>query len=55
MNESVEFLQTLKSSSVEISKSNQNKLYSRLFLIQNKYRRQFEKFEEIIKSHKINR
>lgn len=50
MNESVEFLQTLKSSSVEISKSNQNKLYSRLFLIQNKYRRQFEKFEEIIKS-----
>lgn len=50
MNESVEFLTTLKSSSVEISKANQNKLYSRLFLIQNKYRHQFEKFEEIIKS-----
>lgn len=50
MNESVEFLQTLKSSTVEISKENQNKLYCRLFLIKNKYRHQFEKFEEIMKS-----
>lgn len=52
MNESVEFLHALRSSSVEISKPNQNKLYSRLFLIENKYRKQFEMFAKIIEASK---
>lgn len=50
MNESVPFLQSLKNSGMEFSKSTENKLYSRLFFIENKYRNQFEKFEQAIKS-----
>lgn len=50
MNESSVFLRAVQSSNVEISKSNQKKLYSRLFLIENKYRKQFEQFEQIISS-----
>lgn len=52
MNESIVFLHALKTSSVEISKPNQNKLYSRLFFIENKYRASFEKFEQIITATK---
>lgn len=50
MNESVPFLRSLKNSGMEFSKSTENKLYSRLFFIENKYRNQFEKFEQAIKS-----
>lgn len=50
MNESVSFLSGLKNSSIELTRPTQNKLFSRLFFIQNKYRKQFEKFEESLKA-----
>ena len=52
MNESVAFLRTLKSSSIELTSNTKNKLFSRLFFIENIYRKQFEEFEKIIKSNK---
>lgn len=50
MNESVVFLRNLKASDVTISSETEKKLFCRLFLIENAYRKQFEKFEEIVKS-----
>ena len=50
MNESISFLRGLKNSSIELTKPTQNKLFSRLFFIQNKYRKQFEKYEETFKA-----
>ncbi|MDE6067880.1 MAG: hypothetical protein K2F89_02875 [Treponemataceae bacterium] len=50
MNESVPFLLELKNSSIELTSQTQKKLFSRLFFIQNNYRKQFEKFEELLKS-----
>lgn len=50
MNESVPFLLELKNSSIELTSKTQKKLFSRLFFIQNNYRKQFEKFEELLKS-----
>lgn len=50
MNESVPFLLELKNSSIELTSQTQKKLFSRLFFIQNDYRKQFEKFEELLKS-----
>ncbi|MDE7292394.1 MAG: hypothetical protein K2N58_10170 [Treponemataceae bacterium] len=50
MNESVPFLLELKNSSIELTSNTQKKLFIRLFFIQNNYRKQFEKFEELLKS-----
>ena len=49
MNESVEFLSTIKNSQITLSQGTKDELFSRLFFIQNVYRKQFEKFEELIK------
>lgn len=49
MDESVPFLNGVKNSSIELTNSTKKKLFSRLFFIQNKFRKQFEKFEELIK------
>ena len=50
MDESVSFLTDVKNSSIELTNSTKNKLFSRLFFIQSKFRTQFEKFEELIKN-----
>ena len=49
MNESIEFLSTIKNSQITLSQGTKDELFSRLFFIQNVYRKQFEKFEELIK------
>ncbi|MEL3905988.1 MAG: hypothetical protein P1P65_03010 [Treponema sp.] len=48
MNESAVFLQKLKASDVTISSETKKKLFTRLFLIENAYRKQFEKFKNVI-------
>ena len=48
MNESVEFLTVIKNSQITLSQGTKNTLFSRLFFIQNAFRKQFEKFEELI-------
>jgi hypothetical protein len=48
MNESVEFLTVIKNSQITLSQETKNTLFSRLFFIQNAFRKQFEKFEELI-------
>lgn len=50
MNESVIFLTAVKNSGMKLSKATEKKLYGRLFFIGNKFRKQFDKFEEIIKN-----
>lgn len=49
MDESVAFLTTIKSSTIYLSSKAKNTLFSRLFLIQNEYRKQFEEFQMKIK------
>lgn len=50
MNESVSFLNDLKNSSIKLTNSTKKKLFSRLFFIENVYRKQFEQFEQVINS-----
>lgn len=50
LNESVPFLLNLKNSSIELSSVTKEKLFSRLFFIQNQYREEFVIFENSVKS-----
>lgn len=50
MNESITFLSDVKNSQIDLQSATKNKLFSRLFLIQNEYRKEFEVFENTLKN-----